>query len=113
METPMKVGLYSITYLGLWYRGQPLTLAEMITAAKKWGYDGIEIDGKRPHGNPLDWPTGRCRELLSPGNGEGLDIFAVAANNDFSNPVSEVREAQICSVRELIRMTANFGAPTL
>lgn len=109
----MKIGLYSVTYLGLWYHGKELTLPEMISVAKKYGYDGIEIDGKRPHGNPLDWPTGRCRELLSLANGEGLDIFAVAANNDFSNPVPEVREAQICYVRDLIRMTADLGAPTL
>ena len=109
----MKLGLYSITYLGLWYRGEALPLPEMITRAKKYGYDGIEIDGKRPHGNPLDWPTARCRELRSIADGEGIEIFAVAANNDFSNPVPEVREAQICFVRDLIRMTADLGAPTL
>jgi sugar phosphate isomerase/epimerase len=109
----MKVGLYSITYLGLWYRGEALPLSAMITQAKKYGYDGIEIDGKRPHGNPLDWPTPRCRELRSRADGEGIDIFAVAANNDFSSPVPEVREAQICYLRDLIRMTADLGAPTL
>ena len=109
----MKIGLYSVTFLGLWYRGKELTLPKMVAAAKSYGYDGIEIDGKRPHGNPLDWSRGRCRELLSLAIGEGLDIFAVAANNDFSNPVPEVREAQICFARELIRMTADFGAPTL
>ena len=46
-------------------------------------------------------------------DGEGIEIYAVAANNDFSNPVPEVREAQICFVRDLIRMTADFGAPSL
>jgi hypothetical protein len=51
----MKIGLYSITYLGCWYRGEALTLPELIRTAKKFGYDGVEIDGKRPHGNPLDW----------------------------------------------------------
>jgi sugar phosphate isomerase/epimerase len=109
----MKLGLYSITYLGLWYRGEALSLPQMISRAKKYGYDGIEIDGKRPHGNPLDWPAPRCRELRSMAESEGIDIFAVAANNDFSNPVPEVREAQICFVRDLIRMTADMGAPTL
>jgi sugar phosphate isomerase/epimerase len=109
----MKVGLYSITYLGLWYRGEPLTLPQMIGRARQYGYDGIEIDGKRPHGNPLDWPTARCRDLRARADGEGVEIYAVAANNDFSNPVPEVREAQICMVRDLIRMTADFGAPTL
>jgi sugar phosphate isomerase/epimerase len=109
----MKLGLYSITYLGLWYRGRELALPQMIDRAKEYGYDGIEIDGKRPHGNPLDWPTSRCRELRSLAEGEGIDLYAVAANNDFSNPVPEVREAQIGFVRDLIRMTADFGATTL
>jgi sugar phosphate isomerase/epimerase len=109
----MKVGLYSITYLGLWYEGEPLTLPQLIARAKKYGYDGIEIDGKRPHGNPLDWPTSRCHDLRSRAESEGIEIYAVAANNDFSNPVPEVREAQICFVRDLIRMTADMGAPTL
>jgi sugar phosphate isomerase/epimerase len=109
----MKVGLYSITYLGLWYRGEALTFPQMITRAKQYGYDGIEIDGKRPHGNPLDWSASRCRDLRSRADGEGIEIYAVAANNDFSNPVPEVRESQICMVRDLIRMTADFGAPTL
>jgi len=109
----MKLGLYSITYLGLWYRGRELTLPEMISRAREYGYDGIEIDGKRPHGNPLDWPTSRCRDLRARADGAGVDIYAVAANNDFSNPVPEVREAQICFVRDLIRMTADCGARTL
>jgi sugar phosphate isomerase/epimerase len=85
----------------------------LISRAKKYGYDGIEIDGKRPHGNPLDWPAARCCDLRSRANGEGIEIYAVAANNDFSNPVPEVREAQICYMRELIRMTAELGAPNL
>ena len=109
----MKIGLYSITYLGLWYRGEALTLPEIIKTAKEFGYDGIEIDGKRPHGNPLDWPKARCRELRSQAEGEGIEILAVAANNDFASPVPELREAQICLMRELIRMTADFGARNL
>nr|WP_303652656.1 sugar phosphate isomerase/epimerase family protein [Paludisphaera mucosa] len=97
----------------MWYRGEALTLPEMIEKAAEFGYDGIEIDGKRPHGNPLDWPTGRCRDLAGLARDRGVPIYAVAANNDFSNPVPEVREAQICYLRELIRMTADMGAPTL
>ena len=109
----MKLGLYSITYLGIWYRGAALTMPELIKRAKRFGYDGIEIDGKRPHGNPLDWPQPRCKELRSIAAGEGIEIHAVAANNDFSCPASEVREAQIAYVRELIRMTADLGAQHL
>src|SRR5947207_2266377 len=106
----MKIGLYSITYLGCWYRGEALGLPELIKTASRFGYDGVEIDGKRPHGNPLDWPKSRCQELQRLASGEGIEIHGVAANNDFSNPVPEVREAQICFVGDLIRMTADLGA---
>ena len=93
----MKLGLYSITYLGVWYRGEALTLPELIKTARRFGYDGIEIDGKRPHGNPLDWPTRRCKELRSMADGEGIEIHAVAANNDFSCPAAEVRPSSSVS----------------
>jgi sugar phosphate isomerase/epimerase len=109
----MKIGLYSITYLGIWYRGPALTMEEMIDRARRFGYDGIEIDGKRPHGNPLDLPRARCLELQRKANDAGIEIYAVAANNDFSSPVPEHRESQLAYVNELIRMTADLGAKTL
>jgi len=105
--------LYSFIFLGIWFRGDALTLEEMIKRAKKYGYAGIEIDGKRPHGNPLDMTRSRCRELRSIADGEGIEIYGVAANNDFSSPVSEHRECQILYVRELIRMASDLGAKTL
>jgi len=109
----MKVGLYSITYLGLWYRGEALTLEELIRKAREYGYDGVEIDGKRPHGNPLDMPEERCRELRRIADGEGIEIYAVAANNDFSSPIPEHRECQLVYVCELVKMTAALGAKLL
>ncbi len=109
----LKLGLYSITFLGIWYRGEALSLPEVVKAAKEYGYDGIEIDGKRPHGNPLDWPEARCRELRALADGEGIEIFGVAANNDFSSPFPETREAHVCYVRELVRMARHLGAKTV
>ena len=109
----MKLGLYSITYLGVWYRGDALTLEQVIDRAREYGYDGIEIDGKRPHGNPLDlWP----RDASTSGaaaEAAGVEIYAVAANNDFSSPVPEHREAQLAYVNDLIALTADLGAPVL
>ena len=109
----MKCGLYSITYLGLWYRGPALTIEQVIERAARYGYDGVEIDGKRPHGNPIDLPTARCRELVNRAHDAGIDIYAVAANNDFSSPIPEHRESQLVYLRDLIRMTADLGAKTL
>src|SRR5262249_10181047 len=106
-------GLYSITYLGLWYRGEALPLPAMIARAKQYGYDGIEIDGKRPHGNPLDWPKPRCRELRSIADGEGIDIFAVAAHNDFNNPVPDARAAASVYIAHLPKQRQVLGPLTL
>jgi sugar phosphate isomerase/epimerase len=112
-EWDIKVGLYSITFLGIWYQGDALTLEDVIKRAKKYGYAGVEIDGKRPHGNPLDLPASRCRELRSVADGEGIEIYGVAANNDFSSPVPEHRECQVLYVRELIRMASALRARTI
>jgi sugar phosphate isomerase/epimerase len=109
----LKIGLYSITYLGVWYDGPALSLPEMMARAKKFGYDGIEIDGKRPHGNPADLSSTECKEIRLRADAEGIEIYAVAANNDFSSPVTEHREAQLVYVRDLIRMTADLGAKIL
>ena len=107
----MKLGLYSITYLGVWYRGDALTLEQVIDRAREYGYDGVEIDGKRPHGNPLDLPAARRLDLRRRAEAAGVEIYAVAANNDFSSPVPEHREAQLAYINDLIRMTADLGAP--
>jgi sugar phosphate isomerase/epimerase len=109
----VKVGLYSITYLGVWYRGAALTLEQVVDRARQYGYEGVEIDGKRPHGNPLDWPRQRCRDLRRYADDRGVEIYAVAANNDFSSPIPEHREAQLVYLRELLRMTADLGAKVL
>lgn len=113
VDAEVKVGLYSITYLGVWYRGDALTLEQVIQRAKQYGYEGVEIDGKRPHGNPLDWPKGRCRDLLGYARDHGVEIYAVAANNDLSSPIPEHRECQLVYMRDLIRMTADLGAKVL
>lgn len=109
----MKLGLYSITYLGVWYQGRALTIEELIDRAREYGYEGVEIDGKRPHGSPLDMPPRRCQEIQLKAQDAGIEVYAVAANNDFSSPVPEQRESQLIYVRDLIRMTADLSAKTL
>src|SRR2546421_3420624 len=100
----MKIGLYSVTYLGIWYDGPALSFEETVKRAKDFGYDGIELDGKRPHGNPMDL-DGKAREKMRAVlEREGIEIPCVAANNDFSSPIPEHRECQLLMVRELARL---------
>ncbi len=109
----MKIGLYSITYLGIWYRGPALTIIEFVSQARALGYDGVEIDGKRPHGNPMDLDAKARAEIREHLKREGLELAAIAANNDFSSPVPEQRECELLMVRELIRLASDLGAPVV
>lgn len=109
----MKVGLYSITYLGCWYKDRPLTWQEVLQRAKKFGYDSVEFDAKRPHANPMDWDQ-NIRKAVKDRAGElGIEICALAANNNFSSPVPEQREAEILMVREQIKLAADLGCPLI
>jgi len=110
----MKVGLYSISCSGTWFNDRPaLTLEEVIDTAKKYGYDGVEIDLKRPHGSPLDLDAKRCAEIKAYAKKQGIEICGVAANNNFASIVSELIENELLMVREQIRVAKELGAPVL
>jgi len=109
----IKPVLYSITYGGVWYKGPALSLDEVLERAKKYGFAGIEVDGKRPSGYVLDWPRKRCVEFRKKVEDSGLLIAAVAANNDFSSPIPEHREAELANVKDLVRMTSDLNSKTL
>ncbi len=109
----MKVGLYSITYLGVWYEGGALGTAELFGKAREMGYSGVELDGKRPHANPMDLDAKARAELKRVSLAEGIEICGVAANNDFTSPVTEHVECQLLMARELVRLAADLGAPVV
>jgi sugar phosphate isomerase/epimerase len=110
----MKVGLYSISCSGTWFNDRPaLSVEEFIDTAKKFGYDGVEIDLKRPHGSPIDLTTKRCKEIKAYAEKQGLEICGVAANNNFTSPVPEHIENELLMVREQIRVAKDLGAPVL
>ncbi len=106
----MKIGLYSISYLGIWYDGPALNFEELVKRAKAVGYDGIELDGKRPMGNPMDLDQRKRDQMREVLEREGMEIPCVAANNDFSSPIPEHRESQLLMVREQARLAADLGA---
>jgi sugar phosphate isomerase/epimerase len=110
----MKVGLYSISCSGTWFNDRPaLPVEEFVDTAKKFGYDGVEIDLKRPHGSPLDLDVKRCREIKDYVKKNGLELCGVAANNNFVSPIPEQVENELLMVREQIRVAKELGAPVL
>jgi sugar phosphate isomerase/epimerase len=106
----MKISLYSITYSGIWYQGPALSFEEFVKRAKSYGYAGIELDGKRPMGNPMDLSRAVRQKMRAVLESEGMEICCVAGNNDFSSPIPELRECQLLMVREQARLAADLGA---
>src|SRR6266536_4900365 len=66
--------LYNVTYIGLWYRGDALSTQQVVERAQTFGYGGVEIEAKRPHGFPLDWPPQRCRDFRKRSSDAGIGI---------------------------------------
>lgn len=109
----MKTALYSITYLGCWYKDRPLTWQEVLQRAKTFGFDGVEFDAKRPHANPMDWDQNTRKAVVDRAGELGVELPALAANNNFSSPLPENREAEILMVREQIKLAADLGCTFL
>jgi sugar phosphate isomerase/epimerase len=107
----MQIGLYSITYRGIWYRGPAIDVFSLMRLAKEQGWENIELDAERPHAAPMDLlPDDRSR--LRDLSGElALPISAISPNCDLSSPIPSQREAMICYVRECIRLARDIGAP--
>jgi sugar phosphate isomerase/epimerase len=110
MNSKIKLGLYSISYGGIWYKGKALSFDELCRVAKEYGFEGIELDNKRPMGNPMDLDQRKREEMHNSLIKYGLEIPCVAANNDFSSPIPEHRECQLLMVRETARLAKDMGA---
>jgi sugar phosphate isomerase/epimerase len=106
----IKLGLYSISFGGVWYKGAALSFDEFCKYARQYGFDGVELDNKRPMGCPLDLDQRRRDEMRNSLTKYGLEMPALSANNDFSSPIPEHRECQLLMVRETARLAKDMGA---
>jgi sugar phosphate isomerase/epimerase len=109
----IKLGLYSISYAGIWYKGPSLSFDELCKRAKNYGFDGIELDNKRPMGNPMDLDLRKRDAMRNSLSKYGLEMPCIAANNDFSSPIPEHRECQLLMVRETAKLAKDMGAKVM
>jgi len=106
----MKIALYTVTYNGLFYKGGFVPVKDCISRAAEFGFDGIEIEAKRPHGSPLDLDARGRAELRDFAQAKGIEIPALAAYNNFTSPVMIQRENELLMLREVIRLANDLGA---
>jgi sugar phosphate isomerase/epimerase len=107
----MKIGLYGITYRGVWYRGQAVDVFSLVRLARQQGWEGLELDTERPHAAPMDLSADDRKRLRDLAGEVGIELCAVSPNCDLSSPVPVQREAMICYVRECIKLAHDLGSP--
>src|ERR1051326_5370858 len=110
-EPAMKIGLYSVTYRGVWYRGEAVDVFNLVRLAKQQGWEGVELDAERPHAAPMDLAADDRKRLRDLAGELGVELCAVSPNCDLSSPVPVQREAMICYVRECIKLAHDLGSP--
>ncbi|MFI5379938.1 MAG: sugar phosphate isomerase/epimerase family protein [Tepidisphaerales bacterium] len=107
----MKIGIYSVTYRGVWYQGKALDLFALIRLAKQQGWEGVELDAERPHAAPMDLSADDRKRLRDLAGELAMPISAISPNCDLSSPVPVQRETMISYVRDCIRLAVDLGAP--
>jgi sugar phosphate isomerase/epimerase len=108
----MQLGLFSISYAGLWGQAA-LDLRQFVRRAAGLGFDAVMIAGKRPHLSPLDADEAAVAALRDDLAAAGVRCAVVAAYTDLGAPVSaEVPflEMQTAYVESLCRIGARLGA---
>src|SRR5258708_22565458 len=107
----MKIGMYSVTYRGVWYQGNALDLYTLRRLAHRQGWEGVELDAERPHAAPMDLSIDDRKRLRDLSGELELPICAVAPNCDLSSPVPVQRDAMISYVRDCITLAPDLRAP--
>ena len=75
----MQIGLYSVTYRGVWYGGPAIDAFSLMRLAKEQGWEGVELDCDRPHLAPMDFSSRRPPAAARPGRRAGpADLRSVA-----------------------------------
>jgi len=108
----MQLGLFSISYGGLWGQAT-LDLPAFVRQAAELGFDSVMLAGKRPHLSPLDYDKSAVSRLGDELKAVGVKCAVVAAYTDLTPAVaSEVPflEMQIAYVESLCRIGSQLGA---
>ena len=105
----MKFALLSVTYGGLFYKGEALTLEEQIHRAKEFGFDALAVETKRPVASPLDLTKADRIRIKNLAADEGIDLCAVESMSNFAGRHMEERENNLAMMRYVLEMAKDLG----
>ena len=109
----MKISLHSVSYSGFFYKGEPLSIRDMIPRLSDIGYDGIELMAKRPHANPMDLDKKARKEIRELADSHGIELACLATYTDFSGPDAFKRELNLLYIHEVLKLARDLGVQTV
>ena len=99
----MKFALLTVTYGGLFYKGEALTLEQQIHRAKELGFDALAIETKRPVASPLDLTKADRNRIKNLAADEGIALCAVESMSNFAGKHMEERENNLAMMRMCLK----------
>ncbi len=104
----MKFALLTVTYGGLFYKGEALTLEQQIHRAKEFGFDALAIETKRPVASPLDLNKADRNRIKKIAADEGIALCAIESMSNFAGKYMEERENNFAMMRYVLEMAKDL-----
>jgi sugar phosphate isomerase/epimerase len=105
----MKFALFTVTYSGLFYAGDALTVEDQILKARELGFDGLAIETKRPVASPIDLSRADRARIKSLAADQGIALCAVESMSNFAGRYMEERENNLAMMRAILEMASDLG----
>jgi len=105
----MKFALFTVSYSGLFYAGEPLSVEQQIHKAKQLGFDALAIETKRPIASPIDLGRADRARIKAVAADAGITLCAVESMSNFAGRYMEERENNLLMMRAVLEMAADLG----
>src|SRR5690349_21609798 len=105
----MKFALLTVTYGGLFYKGEALSLEQQVYKAKELGFDALAIEAKRPVASPLDLSKADRSRIKTIAADEGIPLCALESMSNFAGRHMEERENNLAMMRLVLELTKDLG----
>jgi sugar phosphate isomerase/epimerase len=105
----MKFALLTVTYGGLFYKGQALSIEQQIQRAKEFGFDALAIETKRPVASPLDLTKADRSRIKKMAADEGIALCAVESMSNFAGKHMEERENNLAMMRYVLELARDLN----
>jgi sugar phosphate isomerase/epimerase len=105
----MKFALLTVTYGGLFYKGEAISLEQQIYKAKELGFDALAIETKRPVASPLDLTKTDRDRIRRTAADQNIPLCAIESMSNFAGRYMEDRENNLAMMRMTLELAKDLG----